>query len=415
MKSNQFAVVGLGYVGLPLALKLSKKFKVIGYDNNKKRVQSLIRGTDINNEHKNVELKRKKNLTFTSKEKELKNCDVFFITIPTPIDKNKNPDLSLLKKATKLVAKFIKKGSIIVYESTVYPGTTEEICVPLLQKISGLTYNFDFFCSYSPERINPGDKKNTIANIVKVVSGSNLKTLKKISGIYQSVLSRKVYKCDSIKVAEAAKIIENVQRDLNISLINEFQIICDKLNINIYSVLKAANTKWNFLNFKPGLVGGHCIGVDPYYLTYKAKKIGINPQVILSGRKVNDAMSNYYVKKFIKQLSQNKIKIKNSKILIMGATFKENISDIRNSKILEVGNKIKSHGAKVFYFDPHIKNLNLTNINIVTKPRMKNYDGIILGVSHDYFKKMGKKKIMMYLKNAKSVFYDVQNLFYNKK
>lgn len=414
MKSNQFAVVGLGYVGLPLALKLSKKFKVIGYDNNLTRVQTLNRGLDVNNEHGRAELKKNKSLIFTSKEKELKNCEVFFITIPTPIDKNKNPDLSLLKKATKLVAKYIKKGSVVVYESTVYPGTTEEICVPLLQKISGLIYNFDFFCSYSPERINPGDKKNTITNIVKVVSGSNLKTLKKISNIYQSVLTRKVYRCESIKVAEAAKIIENVQRDLNISLINEFKIICDKLNINVYSVLKAANTKWNFLNFKPGLVGGHCIGVDPYYLTYKARKIGVNPQVILSGRKVNDTMPNYYAKKFLEQLSQNKIKVNNSKILIMGATFKENISDIRNSKILEVGSKIKSHGAKVFYFDPHIKNLNLTNINMVNELRMKTYDGIILGVSHDYFYKLGKKKIMLCLKNENSVFYDIQNLFNSK-
>ena len=290
---EKFAVLGLGYVGLPLALSLSKKYNVIGFDNNKIRITDLNNGKDINNEFSGKELK-KKNILFTCNDKDLKNCKIFFLTIPTPINNKNIPDLSLVKKATKLVGKYLKKNCIVVYESTVYPGTTEEICGPLLEKISNLKYNIDFFCSYSPERINPGDKVNNIDNIVKLVSSSSKNSLKRISKIYKSIIKSKVYSCSSIKVAEAAKIIENTQRDINISLMNEFSIICRKLNISVHDVLDAASTKWNFVNFKPGLVGGHCIGVDPYYLTYKAKKIGIDPKVILAGRKVNDGMANYF-------------------------------------------------------------------------------------------------------------------------
>ena len=386
---EKFAVIGLGYVGLPLALSLSNKYNVVAFDNDKLRINTLKNGIDFNNEFKKSDLKKKK-ILFTSEKNYLGNCNVFFLTIPTPINNKKIPDLTLIKKATKLVGKSLKKDSIVVYESTVYPGTTEEICVPLLEKYSGLKYNKDFFCSYSPERINPGDKKNNINNIVKLVSSSSNESLKKITKIYRSIIKAKVFKCSSIKVAEAAKIIENTQRDLNISLMNEFSIICRKLNINVHEVLDAATTKWNFVNFKPGLVGGHCIGVDPYYLTYKARKIGINPKVILAGRKVNDGMVNYFSNYFLKNLRFQK-KIKSPKILILGATFKENISDIRNSKILEIGSVLKKRGCKVYFYDPHVKKLPI-NFQLIKRIKNNYYDGIIIGVKHKKFKDIGIKK-----------------------
>ncbi len=405
---EKFAVVGLGYVGLPLALNLSKKYKVIAFDNDSIRIKTLKNGVDFNNEFKKTDLK-KKNLLFTFNKDYLKECKIFFLTIPTPINKKKIPDLSLVIKATKLVSKFLKKGDIVVYESTVYPGTTEEVCVPLLEKYSGLKYNKDFNCSYSPERINPGDKKNTIDTIIKLVSSSSTKSLKKISSVYRSILKSKVFECSSLKVAEAAKIIENTQRDLNISLMNEFSIICRKLNLNVHEVLDAASTKWNFVNFKPGLVGGHCIGVDPYYLTYKAKKLGINPKVILAGRKVNDEMSNYFSKYFLKNLKL-KNQNKNPKILILGATFKENISDIRNSKILDVGKILKKKGCKVHFFDPHIKKLP-KSFQLIDHLKFNYYDAIIIGVKHKKFKDLGLRRIRKFAKKNNHLIFDLQNLF----
>ena len=406
---EKFAVVGLGYVGLPLALNLSRKYKVIAFDNDRIRIKTLKNGVDFNNEFKKIDLKKKKNLLFTFNKKDLKECKIFFLTIPTPINKKKVPDLSLVVKATKLVSKFLKKGDIVVYESTVYPGTTEEVCVPLLEKYSGLKYNKDFNCSYSPERINPGDKKNTIDTIIKLVSSSSTKSLKKISSVYRSILKSKVFECSSLKVAEAAKIIENTQRDLNISLMNEFSIICRKLNVNVHEVLDAASTKWNFVNFKPGLVGGHCIGVDPYYLTYKAKKLGINPKVILAGRKVNDEMSNYFSKYFLKNLKL-KNQNKNPKILILGATFKENISDIRNSKILDVGKILKKKGCKVHFFDPHIKKLP-KSFQLIDHLKFNYYDAIIIGVRHKKFKDLGLRRIRKFAKKNNHLIFDLQNLF----
>ncbi len=408
---EKFAVIGLGYVGLPLALSLSNKYNVVAFDNDKLRINTLKNGIDFNNEFKKSDLKKKK-ILFTSEQNYLGNCNVFFLTIPTPINNKKIPDLTLIKKATKLVGKSLKKDSIVVYESTVYPGTTEEICVPLLEKYSGLKYNKDFFCSYSPERINPGDKKNNINNIVKLVSSSSNESLKKIAKIYRSIIKAKVFKCSSIKVAEAAKIIENTQRDLNISLMNEFSIICRKLNINVHEVLDAATTKWNFVNFKPGLVGGHCIGVDPYYLTYKARKIGINPKVILAGRKVNDGMVNYFSNYFLKNLRFQK-KIKSPKILILGATFKENISDIRNSKILEIGSVLKKRGCKVYFYDPHVKKLPI-NFQLIKRIKNNYYDGIIIGVKHKKFKDIGIKKIKKFAKGNNNLIFDLQNLFKQK-
>ena len=405
---EKFAVIGLGYVGLPLALSLSNKYNVVAFDNDKLRINTLKNGIDFNNEFKKSDLKKKK-ILFTSEKNYLGNCNVFFLTIPTPINNKKIPDLTLIKKATKLVGKSLKKDSIVVYESTVYPGTTEEICVPLLEKYSGLKYNKDFFCSYSPERINPGDKKNNINNIVKLVSSSSNESLKKITKIYRSIIKAKVFKFSIIKVSEAAKIIENTQRDLNISLMNEFSIICRKLNINVHEVLDAATTKWNFVNFKPGLVGGHCIGVDPYYLTYKARKIGINPKVILAGRKVNDGMVNYFSNYFLKNLRFQK-KIKSPKILILGATFKENISDIRNSKILEIGSVLKKRGCKVYFYDPHVKKLPI-NFQLIKRIKNNYYDGIIIGVKHKKFKDIGIKKIKKFAKGNNNLIFDLQNLF----
>ena len=339
---EKFAVLGLGYVGLPLALKLSKKYKVIGFDNDELRVNNLTKGIDDNNELKKKELLNKKNISFTYNDKDLKNCKIFFLTIPTPINKKNNPDLFLIKKATELVAKYLKKNCIVVYESTVYPGVTEEICVPLLERISGLKLNKDFHCSYSPERINPGDKKNNINNVSKLVSSSSKKSLKKISKIYRSIIKAKIFECGSIKVAEAAKIIENTQRDLNISLMNEFTIICRKLNIDVHDVLDAASTKWNFLNFRPGLVGGHCIGVDPYYLAQKAQGLNYNPEIILSGRRLNDGMGKYIANEVLKIMIKKSVKILNSNILVLGTTFKENCPDLRNSKVIDIINELLS-------------------------------------------------------------------------
>ncbi len=410
---EKFAVLGLGYVGLPLALKLSKKYKVIGFDNDELRVNNLTKGIDDNNELKKKDLLNKKNISFTYNDKDLKNCKIFFLTIPTPINKKNNPDLFLIKKATELVAKYLKKNCIVVYESTVYPGVTEEICVPLLERISGLKLNKDFHCSYSPERINPGDKKNNINNVSKLVSSSSKKSLKKISKIYRSIIKAKIFECRSIKVAEAAKIIENTQRDLNISLMNEFTIICRKLNIDVHDVLDAASTKWNFLNFRPGLVGGHCIGVDPYYLTYKAKKIGINPKVVLAGRKVNDDMVKYFSNYFLNKLKK-KIKKKSPRVLILGASFKENISDIRNSKILELGKILINKRCDVEFFDPHVKKLK-NNLTIINKPKIKYYDGIIIGVKHKLFKNLGFHKIRNFAKNNNSIIFDLQNIFKDNK
>ncbi|MDC0346726.1 nucleotide sugar dehydrogenase, partial [Candidatus Pelagibacter sp.] len=318
---KKIAVIGLGYVGLPLAIAFGERYHALGYDLNKKRIDELKKRYDCNLEISKNDFIKSKFIEFSNKKDDLNNYEVFIITVPTPLKKNKTPDLKSLIHATIIAAKYIKKKSIIIYESTVYPGTTEEICLPLIEKISKLKVNRDFILGYSPERINPGDKVHTLKKITKIVSASNKFGLKEIKRIYQSIIKPKIYSVNSIKIAEAAKIIENTQRDLNIALMNELTEIFDKLEINIYEVLNAAKTKWNFLNFSPGLVGGHCIGVDPYYLTYKAKKIGLNPKIILAGRKVNDGMPEYILERIIKNLKEKKIKFNNLKFLILGATF----------------------------------------------------------------------------------------------
>ena len=414
--SISVGVIGLGYVGLPLVLSFGKKFKTIAYDVNVKRIEELKKAFDKNNEHTKLEFKRSAKVKFTSNPKNLEECQVYIVTVPTPIDKKNIPDLSHLINASKLIAKLLKKKNIVIYESTVYPGATEEICVPILEKYSKLKYNKDFFCGYSPERINPGDKERTFEKIPKIVSASDSYSLNIVKNIYSRVIKSKIFVAKNIKTAEAAKIIENTQRDLNISLINECAIIFNKMNINIYEVLKAAETKWNFLKFKPGLVGGHCIGVDPYYLTYKAKKIGLKPHVIMAGRKVNDSMPKYLFDSIKIKFIKKKIALSKSKILILGTTFKEDVADTRNSKTIDLAKILKKKTKCVDIFDPLIeKNVaDLKNFNLIKKPTNNYYDCVILAVPHLYFKKMGLKKILNFRKK-KSIFVDLKNYFNSSK
>jgi UDP-N-acetyl-D-galactosamine dehydrogenase len=414
MKKNiKLAIIGLGYVGLPLALEFSKKRKVIGFDINKKRVRDLQNGIDKNLETTNKEFKESKLIKFTDNKNNLKNANFFIITVPTPINDHKRPDLFPLLKATEIVGKILKKGDIIVYESTVYPGCIEEVCVPKLEKITKFKFNKDFFCGYSPERINPGDKKHTISKIKKITSGSTVEISNLIDDLYREIILAGTHKASSIKVAEAAKVIENTQRDLNIALVNELSIIFNKLNIDTKEVLDAAETKWNFLPFKPGLVGGHCIGVDPYYLTYKAIRVGYKPKVILSGRKINDNMGNHVVLEMIKLMKKKKIKIKNSKILVMGLTFKENCSDIRNSGVKKIIDRLKKYTKYIDLYDPwtdkkEIKSI--YNINSKTILAENTYDGIIIPVAHKIFKNMGENRIVRLCKKN-HVIYDLKYLF----
>ena len=413
-KKFNIGVIGLGYVGLPLALKLGKFFNVVGYDTSNIKVKNLKKGIDINKEVKKKEFRLSKKLIFTTDKKLLQKCNVYIITVPTPIFKNKRPDLRLIKNATEAIAKLIAPGDIVIYESTVYPGLTEEYCVPILKKFSKLDYNLDkknsFFCGYCPERINFGDKKRKIGNINKLISGSNNQILKEIYFIYSKIINARIIKTQSIIVAEAAKIIENIQRDVNIGLINELAMIFDKMKINTQEVLKAASTKWNFLNFKPGLVGGHCIGIDPYYLNYKSKKMGIVPKIILAGRNVNEETVNFIYKKFLSLLQSKKLNTNKSKILALGCTFKENISDIRNSKALELIYKLKKKFQKVDVYDPHAQKFsNFTNF---TKIKLK-YDAIILLVKHNDFKNIEIKKLKK-LTKKNSIIFDLHSLYPKK-
>ncbi len=414
IKKLSIGIIGLGYVGLPLSIRMGSKFKVIGYDINKARVIQLNKNIDITNEVTKKELINKKNLRFTNQLSELNACNIYIVTLPTPINNKNKPDLSIIKNATKNLANYVSKGDIIIYESTVYPGVTEEICAPIIEKNSGLKFNKDFFCGYSPERINPGDKEKKIHKIKKVVSGSNPKTLKIIDKIYSSIISAGTYKAESIKIAEAAKVIENTQRDLNIALINEISMIFESMNVDTFKVLEAAKTKWNFIPFTPGLVGGHCIGVDPYYLTFLSEKLGHKPKVIIAGRKTNNQMHRFVSKKFIKMLRANNIDIKKSNILIMGYTFKENCPDTRNTKIKDLALYLNKTVKKIDIFDPWIRNINhfskTSSINFTNKPKKNFYDGIILTVGHSQFKKMGLKKIKNFGKKN-LVIYDFKKLF----
>lgn len=413
LKKLKLAVIGLGYVGLPLALEFAKKRKVIGFDKNKTRIDELNLGLDRNLEFKKNQIKNYKNLIFVKDKKQLCSINCFIITVPTPINKFKKPDLNPLITASELVGQFLKSGGLVIYESTVYPGCIEEVCVPILEKVSKLKFNKNFFCGYSPERINPGDKKHTISNIKKVTSGSTPKIASLVDNLYKEIITVGTHKAKSIKIAEAAKVIENTQRDLNIAFINELSILFNKMNIDTQAVLKAAKTKWNFLPFEPGLVGGHCIGVDPYYLTFKAKKIGYNPKIILAGRNLNDNMGKYVASKLLEKMRLKKIKIKGSKILIMGLTFKENCPDLRNSGVANIVSELKKQKCKLELSDPYIDEKEVKKIyNILPNLKLSynTYDAVVIAVSHNQFKLLGLKKIKKLCKQNHVIF-DLKNLF----
>jgi UDP-N-acetyl-D-galactosamine dehydrogenase len=413
----KLAVIGLGYVGLPLALAFEKKRPVIGFDIQEKRIEELLSGTDKNLESTNEELQNVRQLNFTSNEAELKSANCYIITVPTPINEFKEPNLKPLFNASEIVGKFLKKGDLIIYESTVYPGCVEERCVPILEKFSKLNFNKDFFCGYSPERINPGDKKHTVSNIKKITSGSTKEIADLVDDLYNEIVTVGTHKAPSIKVAEAAKVIENTQRDLNIALINELSIFFNKMNIDTEAVLSAAESKWNFLPFKPGLVGGHCIGVDPYYLTYKAKSIGYDPKIILAGRELNDKMGDYVASQLIKEMKKKSIKITGAKILIMGLTFKENCADIRNSGIKNVIDSLKNLNCNLDLYDPWVDKEDIKKTYGILPEFSLNkntYDGIIIAVAHDKFKAMGFNAIYDLCKKNK-VIYDLKYLFTSNK
>jgi len=412
----KIAIVGLGYVGLPLAVEFGKKRQTIGFDINQTRIDELLNSFDRTLEIESNELLDAPYLSFTSDENDIEEANCYIVTVPTPIDIHNKPNLNPLFEASKTVGKFLRKGDIVIYESTVYPGATEEECVPLLEKYSGLKFNLDFYCGYSPERINPGDKTHKLKDIRKVVSGSTEEVARSVFDLYSEIISAGVYMAENIKVAEAAKIIENTQRDLNIALINELSIIFNKLGIDTESVLKAAATKWNFLQFWPGLVGGHCIGVDPYYLTYKAQSIGYKPEVILAGRRINDYMSTYVASTLIKKMIYEDIVIENSKVLVMGLTFKENCPDIRNTKVKNVIDEIIDYKASVDVYDPVADPKEVQDvfgIRLIENIKDLAYDAIIVAVAHDEFKKAGYEIVKKYAKE-KSVIYDLKYVLDSK-
>ena len=403
----KIGVIGLGYVGLPLAVEFGKHFEVIGFDINQERILELKNGFDKTKESSKKEIINSKKLIFSSDIESLNTCNIFIVTVPTPINQYKSPDLYPLINASKMIGKVLKKDDIVIFESTVYPGCTEEDCVPILESTSGLKYNQDFYCGYSPERINPGDKINTLVTIKKVTSGSNTIVAEKVDNLYKTIITAGTYLASSIKVAEASKAIENAQRDINISFVNELSLIFEKMNIDTNEVLEAAGTKWNFLKYKPGLVGGHCIGVDPYYLAHKAESLGYHPEVILSGRRVNDNMGIFLANKLIKLMIKNKINISQSKVLILGVTFKENCPDIRNSKVVDIYNELMSYNINTEVYDIHANSEVVQNeysINLIKN--LSFYDGIILAVPHEEFKNLEYDKLK---KNLSSVLIDVKS------
>ena len=406
----KIAVIGLGYVGLPLAVEFGKKYSTVGFDISQARVNELKRGEDRTLEVEPEELALASQLSFTSDAEFIGDCQVFIVTVPTPIDKHKRPDLTPLEKASKTIGKVLKKGDIVVYESTVYPGATEEVCVPILEIESGLTFNKDFFCGYSPERINPGDKEHRVTNIKKVTSGSTPEVAEKVDQLYKSIITAGTFKASSIKVAEAAKVIENTQRDVNIALINELALIFNKLQIGTEEVLEAAGTKWNFLPFRPGLVGGHCIGVDPYYLTYKATEVGYNPEMILAGRRLNDSMGVYVADRVTKLMTTKRIHVVDANILIMGLTFKENCPDLRNTRVIDLVAEFKNFNCNVDIFDPWVNKeeaLHEYGITPLYNPKKEHYDAIVLAVAHSEFIELGVDKIRSFGKRE-HVLYDIK-------
>jgi UDP-N-acetyl-D-galactosamine dehydrogenase len=408
----KLSIIGLGYVGLPLAVEFGKKRTVVGFDINQKRIDELKAGHDFTLETEPDELKAATQLRFSTQLEDLRACNCYIVTVPTPIDQHKQPDLTPLIKASETVGKVLKKGDIVIYESTVYPGCTEEDCVPVLEKHSGLTFNQDFFCGYSPERINPGDKEHRVTTIKKVTSGSTPEVADLVDALYNQIITAGTHKASSIKVAEAAKVIENTQRDVNIALINELAVIFNRMGIDTEAVLQAAGSKWNFLPFRPGLVGGHCIGVDPYYLTHKAESIGYHPEIILAGRRLNDGMGAYVVTQLVKTMTKRRLPVQGARILIMGLTFKENCPDLRNTRVVDIVKELAEYDVKADVFDPWVDPTEAQHeygITPVQQPEQGAYDAIILAVAHHQFKSMGKVAIRA-LGKPGHVLYDLKYL-----
>ena len=413
IKNIKIAVIGLGYVGLPLAVEFGKHLPVVGFDINSSRIAALAAGTDHTLEVSDEELTQASHLSYSSDIQALKDCNFFIVTVPTPIDDYKQPDLTPLIKASEAIGSLLKQDDIVVYESTVYPGATEEVCIPVLEKVSGLIFNQDFYAGYSPERINPGDKEHRVTNILKVTAGSTPEIADFVDEVYNLIITAGTHKAASIKVAEAAKVIENTQRDVNIALINELAVIFNKMGIDTQAVLEAAGTKWNFLPFRPGLVGGHCIGVDPYYLTHKAQAIGYNPQIILAGRRLNDSMGEYVVTQLVKTMIKKRIQVEGAKVLILGLSFKENCPDVRNTKVIDIVHELEEYNIEVEVYDPWVDKAEAEreyNVTPISKPAVNNYDGIILAVAHNEFVELGVDQIRAFGKNE-HVLYDLKYVF----
>ena len=415
MVDIKIAIIGLGYVGLPLAVAFSKKFKVVGFDLNKVRIQELKKGIDSTLEVKDDSLSSvMSNLIYSSNIKSTKDCNIYIVTVPTPIDKANRPDLIPLINASKNVGTVLNRNDIVIYESTVYPGATEDVCIPELEKSSGMKFNKDFFCGYSPERVNPGDKINTLEKIKKITSGSTKETATKVDNLYQTIIKAGTYQATSIKVAEAAKVIENTQRDLNIALVNELSVICQRLNLDTLEVLEAAGSKWNFIPFRPGLVGGHCIGVDPYYLTHAAEQVKYNPTLILAGRRINDNMAFYVVKKIIQKMILEGIDIKKSTVGVLGITFKENCPDVRNSKIADMVFELKNWGVKVVVVDPWVNKNELKkiyNIKLGKIDKKNQVDSLIVAVGHDQFRSKTPKELRSLCKGSRPILGDIKSIY----
>ena len=410
LETSKLAVIGLGYVGLPLAVEFGKNRPVVGFDINTKRIEALQAGHDSTLEVSDDELAEAVDLRFSSTLSDLEGCNTYIVTVPTPIDDHKRPDLTPLLKASETIGKVLKRGDVVIYESTVYPGATEEDCVPVLERVSGLSFNKDFFAGYSPERINPGDKTHRLTTITKVTSGSTPEVADFVNDLYASIITAGTHKASSIRVAEAAKVIENTQRDLNIALINELAVIFNRMGIDTEAVLKAAGTKWNFLPFRPGLVGGHCIGVDPYYLTHKAEAIGYHPQIILAGRRLNDGMGAYVAGQMVKQMLKRRIHVQGARVLVMGLTFKENCPDLRNTRVVDVIAALQDYGVQVDVYDPWVDRGEAQHeygLIPVEAPETNAYEGVILAVAHDNFRKMGIENLRSFGK-PEHILYDLK-------
>jgi len=409
----RIGIIGLGYVGLPLAVEFGKRYPVVGFDIKASRIDELRHGRDSTLEVTAEELAEAQLLQFSSNPADLANCNIYIVTVPTPIDEHKRPDLTPLIKASETIGSVLKKGDIVIYESTVYPGATEEDCVPVLERVSGLAFNVDFFAGYSPERINPGDKEHRLPNIKKVTSGSTPEVADEVDTLYRTIITAGTHKASSIKVAEAAKVIENTQRDLNIALVNELAMLFSRLKIDTLEVLEAAGTKWNFLPFRPGLVGGHCIGVDPYYLTHKAQAVGYHPEIILAGRRINDGMGRFVASEMIKAMLRKEIQIKGARVLVMGLAFKENCPDLRNTRVIDVIRELQDYQVDVDVYEPWVNALDARSeygLNLVEQPNKDAYDGIIVAVSHRVFQELGKSAIRSFGRKECVVF-DLKRTF----